>query len=93
LKNESNKSRRLPRSRFGHRLPAGAAAIRDGCCLAASYASSTWQIYKKFENILGGGAGLRRSSCRCWIVVVVLPVALLALTLADSIGPALDWLR
>src|SRR5258705_11584010 len=58
---------------------------------AAIVCFSTWPVYKKFEHILGGRrwiAALIMSLLL--IVVVVLPVALLALTLAESIGPALD---
>jgi len=61
---------------------------------AAIVCFSTWPIYKKIERIVRGRrwfAALIMSLLL--IVVVVLPVALLALTLADSIGPALDWVR
>ena len=61
---------------------------------AAIVCFSTWPIYRKIERVVGGRrwiAALIMSLLL--IVVVVLPVALLALTLADSIGPAVDWLR
>jgi len=61
---------------------------------AAIVCFSTWPIYRKIERVVGGRrwiAALIMSLLL--IVVVVLPVALLALTLADSIGPALDWVR
>ena len=61
---------------------------------AAIVCFSTWPIYRNIERVVGGRrwiAALIMSLLL--IVVVVLPVALLALTLADSIGLALDWVR
>ena len=61
---------------------------------AAIVSFSTWPIYKWLERKLGGRRWLAALAMTLsLIVVVVLPVALLALTIADSVTPAVDRLR
>lgn len=61
---------------------------------AAIVCFSTWPIYKWLEHKLGGRRWLAALAMTLsLIVIVVLPVALLALTVADSVAPAVDKLR
>ncbi len=55
---------------------------------------STWPAYKWLEWKLGGRRWLAALFMTLsLIVIIVLPVALLALTIADSVAPAVDGLR
>jgi len=61
---------------------------------AAIVSFATWPIYKWLERKLGGRRWLAALVMTLFlIVIVVLPVALLALTIADSVTPAVDELR
>jgi len=61
---------------------------------AAIVSFSTWPLYKWLERKLGGRRWLAALVMTLsLIVIVVLPVALLALTIADSVTPAMDELR
>jgi len=61
---------------------------------AAIVCFSTWPAYKWLERNLGGRRWLAALVMTLsLIVIVVLPIALLALTIADSVTPAVDKLR
>jgi len=61
---------------------------------AAIVCFSTWPAYKWLERKLGGRRWLAALIMTLsLIVIVVLPIALLALTIADSVAPAVDGLR
>src|SRR3990167_6097800 len=61
---------------------------------AAIVSFSTWPIYKWLELKLGGRRWLAALVMTLFlIVIIVLPLALLALTIADSVAPAIDELR
>lgn len=61
---------------------------------AAIVCFSTWPIYKWLEHKLGGRRWLAALVMTLsLIVIIVLPIALLALTIADSVAPAVDELR
>jgi predicted PurR-regulated permease PerM len=55
---------------------------------------STWPVYKKIEQMLRGRRNLAALAMTLLLILVaVLPLALLALTLADSVAPAANWMR
>jgi len=61
---------------------------------AAIVSFSTWPIYKWLERRLGGRRWLAALVMTLsLIVIIVLPIAFLALTIADSVTPAVDELR
>ena len=61
---------------------------------AAIVSFSTWPIYKWLELKLGGRRWLAALVMTLFlIVIIVLPLAWLALTIADSVAPAIDELR
>jgi predicted PurR-regulated permease PerM len=61
---------------------------------AAIVCFSTWPAYQWMERQLGGRRWLAALVMTLsLIVIVVLPIALLALTIADSVAPAVDKLR
>ena len=61
---------------------------------AAIVCFSTWPAYKWLEGRLGGRRWLAALVMTLsLIVIIVLPLALLALTIADSVTPALEKLR
>lgn len=61
---------------------------------AAIVCFSTWPMYDWLVRRCGGRSALAALIMTLVLMlVIVLPVALLALTLADSATPAIDWLR
>ena len=61
---------------------------------AAIVSFATWPIYKWLERTLGGRRWLAALVMTLFLIVIlVLPIALLALTIADSVTPAMDRLR
>ena len=61
---------------------------------AAIVCFSTWPIYKRIEQWLHGRRWLAALIMTLFLIlVIVLPLALLALTIADSVTPAVDSLQ
>src|SRR5258705_11579754 len=61
---------------------------------AAIVCFSTWPVYMRAERAVSGrrwAAALLMTLLL--IVVMIMPLALLALTLADSVAPAINWVR
>jgi predicted PurR-regulated permease PerM len=55
---------------------------------------STWPVYKRIEQVLRGRRSLAALAMTSLLILLfVLPLALLALTLADSVAPAASWMR
>jgi predicted PurR-regulated permease PerM len=84
---------------------AAAALLVLGCLLvlqpfvtallcAAIVCFSTWPMYECMARRLGGRRALAALAMTFLLLcVMVLPLAVLALTLADTAAPAIDWLR
>ena len=61
---------------------------------AAIVCFSTWPVYKYVERKLRGRRWLAALVMTLLLIVVmIMPLALLALTLADSVAPAINWIR
>jgi predicted PurR-regulated permease PerM len=61
---------------------------------AAIVCYATWPLYRKLERMLGGRSSLAALIMTLLLVlVVVVPLAFIAFTLADSVGPVIDRVR
>src|SRR5689334_19432039 len=55
---------------------------------------ATWPLYQQVLGWLGGRPNLASLLMTLLLVmVIVLPLAFIALTLADAVGPAVEWVR